>query len=130
VRFRVVIITLSRSLDKRNQFRKAGMTSNDLKKDIAKRDLKSVLKEYKKIDVITSAELNHNDVGSKLILPFIKSLGWNTGDIYEVKEQQKTSGGPVDYSPSCVSTGRLYEVSGCCYNTCFIVFSIAHHSNL
>lgn len=55
----------------------------------------------KYIDLIKKgrlSEFSEADVGSKFILPLFQALGWDTGNIDEVKEQRRTLTGPVDYS--------------------------------
>lgn len=44
------------------------------------------------------SEFSEADVGSKFMLRLIEALGWDINNIDEVKEQKRTTSGPVDYS--------------------------------
>ena len=67
-------------------------------KERAKRQIEKLCEEYQNIlSEGKTPEFSESDVGSKFILPLLEALGWNTKKIDEVKEQQRTLTGPVDY---------------------------------
>ena len=68
-------------------------------KEQAKEELKGLIENLERV-IREGKERDYTeaDVGSTFIRPLIKTLGWDTESIDEVKEQKRTLIGPVDYS--------------------------------
>jgi len=68
-------------------------------KENAKGKLKELVSRFEQIRSSgKEGTFSEADVSSKFILPLLDILGWNIGNINEVKEQRRTLLGPADYT--------------------------------
>jgi len=77
----------------------ADQVENMESKETAKLQIQKLVERYRQVlSYGRSGDYSEADVGSKFILPLLEALGWDINNIDEVKEQNRTLVGPVDYS--------------------------------